>query len=748
MGIAKGISGSTGGGSLPVAPGNPQILSVSVIDAVPDTSGVPKKQITITYEPPSPLGTFQGADAYLDAPDTSGGLSIADGTVPEDGNTPAIGVFSPQYEGFIAYNANNLQYTFTVPAPTQTQLWRIYLTPASANVQAVPIQYGQTGASPSFQFTVLPPATGGQGVEYAPNVQSMELAAVPSGWTANPNLVVAASGDQYWEVSVSWNWPTSDPQFSSLGGVNIILQNNTTGTQSYPGNVSVSAAGLYTSIHLPIAPGTTSYTLFAISYDVNGNSNTLLPGVTPSVSFTVTAPVGPVGEEYCALVSPDGVHNLVVVTPVNGADGTQLLQVDGYWLNLTSSSPNYDPRFGGAQVVIDKGDGNGPIWSAVKGTLSPIEADISQPAAAQGWAFYIRSIDINGRGNTVTPLISFSGGGGSGAVYTPIITNGVLTACTGLEGGTGYTSAPTATLVDSTGAAIPGVSLTAHLTGTAVSSVTINAGGSGIIATPVIVLSVGNATGVLNLAKAASTSFSTQFSIVAGAFTVAALNANVITAGTIKVGNNGSGVPIEIDVYDHLGNLIGWIGDDTANSGYVGGWFKQLRVGGASPAAAPIYCDTSGNVYINGATFVLDSNGVTTTLSNQSLFGSYAGVTVALNGTSTEAYVLPNEIGLVNSGGHQVVRLFPASTNGPGEISLNLANGSSDTYLQAGVSGGTIAQLGIGTGTGTGVIYIGADQVLTTRQTGPGTPSFTTFAQVQSWCQALYTALQTHGLVS
>ena len=40
------------------------------------------------------------------------------------------------------------------------------------------------------------------------------------------------------------------------------------------------------------------------------------------------------------------------------------------------------------------------------------------------------------------------------------------------------------------------------------------------------------------------------------------------------------------------------------------------------------------------------------------------------------------------------------------------------------------------------------NQIIGLRQTGPGTPSFASFANVQTWCQNLLTALQTHGLVT
>lgn len=615
------VTGSGGSlGSTGPSPSSPiAITSVDVVDTTPDQSGNPRKLVSVNFTPPSPVGTFAGNWVYCDMPDSAGGLSIADGTVAADGNTPATGSFQPMAEGFYAFNPASPQITFFAAAPTTPQYWRVYLCPGSASVQVFPVQAGEPGESLSFDLFVGRPATKSTGREYAPLIQNAALAPVQAGWTANPNIDVKSSGDQFFQYAITWNWPIADQNFQSLGGVNLVLSDGI--IQTYIGNVSVTDANpTYISPDLPVAAGTKNYKLYLISYNTQGMNNSLASGITPEVDFTVTRSLGPAGEEYCRLAETDGVHAFVTaVAATNSSDGTALIQVDGYWQNLPSSDPGYDPQFGGAEVVVDKGDGKGPIYSVVKGTLSPIENFITSPVGPSNWAFYLRSIDINGRGNTIGPTIVIAGGGGSGAAYYAGISGGILSFVQSLNEGTGYSSGVTATLVDGAGSPIPGVSLTPVLVGGAIQNITIVSAGSGIVATPSAIILVGSSTGQLNLAKAANTSFSGQFAIVAGAFTVSALNANVITVGTLKVGNNGSGVPIELDVFDHLGSLIGWIGDDTANSGFVGGWFKQLRVGGANPTNSPIVADSSGNVTINGAPITLNSGGSTTTINNASL---------------------------------------------------------------------------------------------------------------------------------
>ena len=63
----------------------------------------------------------------------------------------------------------------------------------------------------------------------------------------------------------------------------------------------------------------------------------------------------------------------------------------------------------------------------------------------------VSSLTITGGSNYVNPSVSFSGGGGSGALATLIITNGVITGYNLISGGTGYATAPTCTITNNGG---------------------------------------------------------------------------------------------------------------------------------------------------------------------------------------------------------------------------------------------------------------------------------------------------------
>ena len=108
----------------------------------------------------------------------------------------------------------------------------------------------------------------------------------------------------------------------------------------------------------------------------------------------------------------------------------------------------------------------------------------------------------------------------------------------------------------------------------------------------------------VDFTKALPGTFTTEFSKGAGnIFQVNALAADKIKTGVLEVGgaDSGGNRVSRFKVFDTTtptANLIGWIGDDTAGSGYVGAWFKRVLIGGTSPATAKIVADANGNVAV------------------------------------------------------------------------------------------------------------------------------------------------------
>jgi hypothetical protein len=80
------------------------------------------------------------------------------------------------------------------------------------------------------------------------------------------------------------------------------------------------------------------------------------------------------------------------------------------------------------------------------------------------------SILVGGSGYTSAPTVGFTGGGGTGAAATAIVTNGRVTGFTITNAGSGYTTPPTVGL---TGGGGTGAQATAVLSGATVGSITL-----------------------------------------------------------------------------------------------------------------------------------------------------------------------------------------------------------------------------------------------------------------------------------
>jgi len=87
------------------------------------------------------------------------------------------------------------------------------------------------------------------------------------------------------------------------------------------------------------------------------------------------------------------------------------------------------------------------------------------------------------------------------------------------------------------------------------------------------------------------------------------IDASVIKTGAFQVG--GPGMVSQSKNFDTSGNLIGFIGDDSANSGWVGAWFKRVRLGGSSvtDVTHQIATDIYGNIVVPGSIISGDIQG-------------------------------------------------------------------------------------------------------------------------------------------
>jgi hypothetical protein len=157
----------------------------------------------------------------------------------------------------------------------------------------------------------------------------------------------------------------------------------------------------------------------------------------------------------------------------------------------------------------------------------------------------------------------------------------------------------------------------------------------------------------------------------------------------------GSAVP-KITVSDN-GTPLGWIGRDTV-SGYAGAWFKRVTIGGSSPANAPLFADSSGNVVATG----LLINSASSPLGWIGASGGYAGAwfkRIYIGGTDpSTAKIVADSGGNVAISGSLIVGSISGSA---GNITgtLNVSQIGSGSLPAGVVYAGTIncTQLAAGT---------------------------------------------------
>lgn len=144
-------------------------------------------------------------------------------------------------------------------------------------------------------------------------------------------------------------------------------------------------------------------------------------------------------------------------------------------INITNPGSGYLP----GDIVQLQFSGGGSDSSAVL-----------QPYLSSGHVGGV-SISAYGTGYTSAPTVAFSGGGGSGAAGTALVSVGV-TSITGLVPGSGYTSAPTVAFSGGGGAGAAGY---ATILAGAVTGIVITTPGSGYTSAPTIAFSGGGGTG-------------------------------------------------------------------------------------------------------------------------------------------------------------------------------------------------------------------------------------------------------------
>jgi hypothetical protein len=681
--VTGASANTTGGGSTPtpgdITLGTPTLVAVR-------SFGVPYVKIQIPYTPPSTLNGFDRVHTYLQAPDDAvdAKAAISTGAPPASKGfrikadsasiTDSISRVVPNQDaidvGVTVDDPKERVITFVRPMPQTAEYWRAYCAPGSKDVEPVLVKGDGPGATPSVRFQVDPAQleTLNAGLEYVPVAASFTTIG------AFPRYGNQDGGDPWYGFDVQWTDKVTDPRFPDLGGYQVYIEYPDGRREPNSGQMPLSRH-TFTSDRWSQSDTVEDFTLWLVSWrKIDGQENTIIPGVTPTLKMTVRPQRGTAGQEYTGLTTVTG----VVQNYITDAQGQKALR-----LTILGQTANVN-GYGGYQAWIIRKYGTGAATHhALTGTgetIFPVESWIEDfPQTDEPAALYALSVDSNGRVNTydagVTPLYTFTLGapttGGPGVEYAPLIIppgSSSLVTITTLSTDDGTTMLKAVSnYTNPTGPEYGGAGIVGHkppygvndfvligeerepgaahyLKGPAaietwrvyVRSRDVNGRYNSIVfgTTPRQDISVGNATGKLDLTKADVSKYNiNEFwtNPTSGVFEQKVISADKIQTGTLLVGGYISGTqtprPGQMLVTDNTGTAVMWVGQNGTDYGL---WAKRGGFGGNDLSTAKVKFLSDGSAIIDGATFRLNLNQTTVTISNtfDGTAGTYIGIMV------------------------------------------------------------------------------------------------------------------------
>lgn len=279
---------------------------------------------------------------------------------------------------------------------------------------------------------------------------------------------------------------------------------NNTVVKSFPGGWALARVMLNDEEHEWADVVTGQYQF--LSSAETGQARVLDRGeaATPPPATTLDGSIGPDDLTF-DVVAEDG-WNLSVgdfIVLIGGTEKALITSVDG--VHWTAKQRGYDgttkaTHGAGASVAWVTGTVWALItWDLAGATPGPLKGVLDGTLPRRGsatmsiwtWDGTIRSITVTdgGSGYVTPPAVSITGGGGSGATATAVLTADVVTSITIDDAGSSYETPPTVTIAGGSGAAA-----TATLSGDAVDTITVDDGGSGYQSAPDVIIT-GDGTG-------------------------------------------------------------------------------------------------------------------------------------------------------------------------------------------------------------------------------------------------------------
>jgi len=351
--------------------------------------------------------------------------------------------------------------TATATASLSTSITSTFtITTAGAGYTSVPtISFSGGGGSGASATAVLTTGTltaitlvsGGSGYSSAPTITISPP--VTETATGVVNVLTATS------LSVTLTNPTTNGYYSSAPAVSF----TGTGTGSTTGT-AVLTSGRVTSV------------------TIGGTSSSL---IIPTSVGSIT--IGSGGTGYTSAPT-------VVFTGGGGSGASATAVLTGGVVSSITLSPTYGTGLNYTSAPTISFTGGGGTGATATCTIGgAITVSFAAPTATTSVATSaltaapISSVSLTNQGwyYTTAPLVSVTGGAGSGAFITSTIKDGKVISFNIVSAGTGYTSSPTLTLTD----APAGVAATATLTfaGSKISGYTIT-GGSGYKTAPTVTI--------------------------------------------------------------------------------------------------------------------------------------------------------------------------------------------------------------------------------------------------------------------
>ena len=291
-------------------------------------------------------------------------------------------------------------------------------------------------------------------------------------------LSLSTSGSKIYPVNLTQTLTSASVSCAGSGyaagtAIPFFIASNSCGGQSAGGTVSVSNSGQLSGITVTcVGSGFTSSSTvlsltpyrslngFTVTCAGSGYWTTVPSVIIDSINYVATAP-GASAAVITAGLNGDGTISLSLVSAGYGYTGTPSIRIDapnsgdgirtvavvtsgvGYSDGTFSCTVSAAPAGGITAVVNFVKSGTSQSFSIVnpgRGYTSVPGVVVTKPnLGGQVSAF---TVTCKGAGFLISPSITLTGGGGSGAAAVANIENGSITTISITTGGTGYTSAP------------------------------------------------------------------------------------------------------------------------------------------------------------------------------------------------------------------------------------------------------------------------------------------------------------------